>query len=190
VQADLEAAHLLRPITFGAGDPKVDQGPLKEWRYTKRFSMPSEYQGKRLTLVFDGVDMDCEVRFNGVRLGEAAPTTFAFDVASGGADRPALLRFHTADQSADQGGAIEVVVNGIGYRVTLPQGLGLLKTQPDHLAYAATASLPLPAGTLLPGGNRIVVRCAGGRWATLDALVLVRGGSENQRGAASDPSAR
>ena len=123
--------------------------------------------------------MDCEVRLNGVRLGEVAPTTFAFDVASGGADRPALLRFHTADQSANQGGAIEVVVNGIGYRVTLPQGLGLQKSQPDHLAYAATVSVPLPSGALKPGGNRIVVRCAGGRWATLDARDLVRGGSDN-----------
>jgi len=112
-------------------------------------------------------------------LTEAAPATFAFDVASRGAGRPALLRIHTADQSADEGGAIEVVVNGIGYRVTLPRGLGSQKTQPDHLAYTATASLPLPAGTLQPGRNRIVIKCAADAWATLDALDLVTGGSEN-----------
>lgn len=112
-------------------------------------------------------------------LSAAAPMTFAFEVGSREAVHPALLRIHTADQSAERGTEMEVLVNGIGYRVTLPRGLGLQKTHPDHLACAATASLPLPAGTLQPGRNRIVIKCAGDAWATLDALDLVRGGSEN-----------
>src|SRR5688572_7459776 len=69
VQADLETAGRLGPVWPGAGDPRLAEVAKKDWWYRKTFVAPAAYQGKRLQLVFEGVDFEFEAWLNGARLG-------------------------------------------------------------------------------------------------------------------------
>jgi beta-mannosidase len=83
IQADVERAHKLRPIWYGATDPNLYEIARKDWWYRKEFLVPAAYTGKRLTLVFDGVDERCEVWLNGQKIGGNAGMfrRFEFDVS-------------------------------------------------------------------------------------------------------------
>ncbi len=83
VQADLEAAHHLDPLWYGAGDPRLAGVAEKDWWYRKDFTLPEGFLKKRLTLVLDGVDFECEVWLNGQRLGAHSGQfgRFEFDVS-------------------------------------------------------------------------------------------------------------
>ena len=72
IQSDLETAHRLKPLWYGAGDPKLPDVARKDWWYCKDFQVPAAFHDKRLTLVFDGVDCDCEVWLNGQLIGRRA----------------------------------------------------------------------------------------------------------------------
>jgi len=84
IQDDLEKAHLLRPLDYGATDPELYEVARKDWWYRKDFTAPASVSGQRLTLVFDGVDERCEVWLNGTRLGSNAGMfrRFEFDVSA------------------------------------------------------------------------------------------------------------
>ena len=84
VQDDLEKAHKLRPIFYGATDPNLYEVAQKDWWYRKDFTVPATFAGKRLTLVFDGVDERCEVWLNGAKIGGNAGMfrRFEFDVSA------------------------------------------------------------------------------------------------------------
>jgi beta-mannosidase len=69
IQADLEAAHQFKPLWYGAGDPRLADAAQKNWWYRKDFPVPKTFDGRRATLVFDGVDHECEVWLNGEWLG-------------------------------------------------------------------------------------------------------------------------
>ena len=83
IQSDLEAAHELNPLWYGAGDPRLADVAQKDWWYRRDFDAPAAWRGKRLRLVFDGVDYSCEIWLNGRRLGAHAGMfrRFGFDVA-------------------------------------------------------------------------------------------------------------
>lgn len=83
IQADLEAAHQLTPLWYGAGDPRMAEVACKDWWYRKDVAVPASFVGRRLTLVFDGVDHECEVFLNGRKLGRNAGMykRFWFDVS-------------------------------------------------------------------------------------------------------------
>ncbi len=83
VQADLEAAHRLKPLWYGAGDARLYDVAQKDWWYRKDFATPSSLASQRVTLVFEGVDEECEVWLNGRKLGSNAGMfrRFWFDVA-------------------------------------------------------------------------------------------------------------
>jgi beta-mannosidase len=83
IQSDLEAALRLKPLWYGAGDPKLYEVAKKDWWYRRVFDTPPGIEGKRARLVFDGVDYKCEVWLNGKKLGENAGMfrRFSFDVA-------------------------------------------------------------------------------------------------------------
>jgi len=82
IQSDLEAAHLLEPLWYGEGDPRLWEVARKNWWYCKDFEIPADFAGKRLTLVFDGVDFESEVWLNGQHLGNNAGMfrRFRFDI--------------------------------------------------------------------------------------------------------------
>ncbi|MCY4070404.1 MAG: hypothetical protein OXG60_03835 [Chloroflexi bacterium] len=96
VQADLEAAGQLRPLWYGAGDPRLVEVAGKDWWYRRDFTVPESFADRRLQLVFDGVDYACDVWLNGQHLGRNAGMfrRFAFDVAGviklGGTNRLAV----------------------------------------------------------------------------------------------------
>ena len=83
IQADVEAAHKLEPVWYGATDPALYEVARKDWWYRKDFIVPATEAGKRLTLIFDGVDERCEVWLNGQKLGGNAGMfrRFEFDVS-------------------------------------------------------------------------------------------------------------
>ncbi|MCX6997008.1 MAG: GDSL-type esterase/lipase family protein, partial [Kiritimatiellaeota bacterium] len=83
VQTDLEAAHQLKPLFYGAGDPRVDKVATKNWWYRKDFVVPQDWAERRLGLVFEGVDFECEVWLNGRWLGAHSGMyrRFGFDLA-------------------------------------------------------------------------------------------------------------
>ncbi len=83
IQADLEAAQLLKPLWYGAGDPRLANVARKDWWYRRDFDLPAHLANRRLKLVFDGVDYACDIWLNGTHLGANAGMfkRFAFDVA-------------------------------------------------------------------------------------------------------------
>ena len=72
IQADLEAAHRIGPLWYGSGDPRLPGVATKYWWYRKDFVLPPAFNGKRLTLIFNGVDLGYEVWLNGKPLGRRA----------------------------------------------------------------------------------------------------------------------
>ena len=82
IQADLEAAKLMAPIFYGVGDPRLEEVAHKDWWYRKDFKVPASFAGRRVQLVFDGADHECEVFLDGKPLGTHAGMyrRFAFDV--------------------------------------------------------------------------------------------------------------
>jgi hypothetical protein len=125
IQADLEAAHQLKPLWYGAGDPRMAEVAQKNWWYRKDFVAPKTYEGWRVKLVFDGVDHECEVW-----------------------------------------------LNGKVFEQSLPEGLGLQKADPAHLAFPATATMDVPPGVLREGKNTIEVQVENSGWFTWDSLCL------------------
>ena len=45
IQADLEAAHQLKPLWYGAGDPRLSEAARKDWWYRKDFDVPASFAG-------------------------------------------------------------------------------------------------------------------------------------------------
>ena len=84
IQADLEAAQRLKPLWYGAGDPRLAGVAQKDWWYRRDFQLPADLAQRRLTLVFDGVDFAAEVWLNGQRLGANAGMyrRFSFDISA------------------------------------------------------------------------------------------------------------
>ena len=72
IQADLEAARRIGPLWYGAGDPRLPGVATKYWWYRKDFVLPSAFKGKRLTLIFNGVDFTYGVWLNGRPVGQTA----------------------------------------------------------------------------------------------------------------------
>ena len=83
IQADLERAHLLKPLWYGVGDPRLAEVASKDWWYRKEFVLPERLQNKRLRLIFDGIDFEAEIWLNDRLLGTRAGQfrRFEFDVA-------------------------------------------------------------------------------------------------------------
>lgn len=54
-----------------------------EWWYFKEFNLPEEMEGKQIRIMFDGVDYECDVWFNGEYLGnhQGMYSRFDFDVS-------------------------------------------------------------------------------------------------------------
>ncbi len=83
IQADLEAAHRLKPLWYGLGDARLHEVAERDWWYRTDVAVPATFAGQRATLVFDGVDHECEIFLNGQRIGTNAGMykRFWFDVS-------------------------------------------------------------------------------------------------------------
>ena len=83
VYTDLWRAGRLDDPHFGRNSLKAKWVPENEWWYKRQFDVPKEMNGKRIQLVFDGVDFGCDVWLNGSFLGshEGMFSKFKFDVS-------------------------------------------------------------------------------------------------------------
>ena len=83
IQVDVEAAHLVGPLWYGAVNTNLYEVARKDWWYRKDFVVPATYTGRRITLDFDGVDERCKVWLNGALIGENSGMfrRFWFDVS-------------------------------------------------------------------------------------------------------------
>jgi beta-mannosidase len=82
VYTDLWKAGRIEDPYYGRNLEKAKWLMEREWWYTTQFALPKEMSGKRIRLVFEGVDYECDVWFNGSRLGshQGMFSGFGFDV--------------------------------------------------------------------------------------------------------------
>ncbi|MEM6964656.1 MAG: sugar-binding domain-containing protein [Bacteroidota bacterium] len=83
VYTDLWRAGRIDDPHFGRNSLKAKWVPENEWWYKRQFDVPKEMIGKRIQLVFAGVDFGCDVWLNGELLGthEGMFSKFKFDVS-------------------------------------------------------------------------------------------------------------
>ena len=84
VYTDLWRAGRIDDPHFGRNSLKAKWVPENEWWYKRPFDVPREMNGKRIQLVFEGVDFGCDVWLNGHFLGthEGTFSKFKFDVSA------------------------------------------------------------------------------------------------------------
>ncbi|MGL6314343.1 glycoside hydrolase family 2 protein [Vibrio sp. WXL103] len=82
VYTDLYRANEIDDPYFGRNMHRAKWAAEYEWWYSRRFALPDEMQGKKIRLVFEGVDYSCEVWLNGHYLGkhEGMFSEFEFDI--------------------------------------------------------------------------------------------------------------
>ncbi|WP_111706430.1 glycoside hydrolase family 2 protein [Lutibacter citreus] len=82
VYTDLWRQGRIEDPHFGRNSLKAKWVPENEWWYKRQFDVPKEMEGKRIQLVFDGVDFGCDVYLNGELLGthEGMFSKFKFNV--------------------------------------------------------------------------------------------------------------
>ncbi|WP_394239620.1 glycoside hydrolase family 2 protein [Vibrio astriarenae] len=82
VYSDLYRANEIDDPYFGRNMHRAKWAAEYEWWYSRRFALPTEMKGKKIRLVFEGVDYSCEVWLNGHYLGrhEGMFSEFEFDI--------------------------------------------------------------------------------------------------------------
>ncbi|WP_049721000.1 glycoside hydrolase family 2 protein [Gilvimarinus polysaccharolyticus] len=83
VYTDLHRANEIADPYFGRNMHRAKWAAEYEWWYSHRFAVPSEMHGKKIRLIFDGVDYSCSVWLNGTYLGrhEGMFSAFEFDIS-------------------------------------------------------------------------------------------------------------
>ncbi|GAL11155.1 beta-mannosidase [Vibrio astriarenae] len=83
VYSDLYRANEIDDPYFGRNMHRAKWAAEYEWWYSRRFALPTEMKGKKIRLVFEGVDYSCEVWLNGHYLGrhEGMFSEFEFDIS-------------------------------------------------------------------------------------------------------------
>lgn len=69
---------------FGNNSQKAKWAMDYEWWYFKKFNLPEEMEGKQVRVMFEGVDYECDVWFNGEYLGnhQGAYSRFSYDITA------------------------------------------------------------------------------------------------------------
>jgi beta-mannosidase len=82
VYTDLHRANEIADPYFGRNMHRAKWAAEYEWWYSRRFAVPEEMKGKRVRLIFEGVDYSCSVWLNGKYLGyhEGMFSAFEFDI--------------------------------------------------------------------------------------------------------------
>lgn len=83
VYTDLWRAGKIDDPHFGRNAAKATWVMEQEWWYARSFKLPDSERGKKIRLIFEGVDYACDVWLNGVHLGhhEGMFSPFEFDVS-------------------------------------------------------------------------------------------------------------
>ncbi|WP_096086323.1 glycoside hydrolase family 2 protein [Agaribacterium haliotis] len=82
VYTDLTMANEISDPLFGRNMHRAKWVAEYEWWYSLRFAVPEEMKGKKIRLIFEGVDYSCDVWLNGTKLGshEGMFSAFEFDI--------------------------------------------------------------------------------------------------------------
>ncbi|MCM2679707.1 glycoside hydrolase family 2 protein [Echinimonas agarilytica] len=82
VYTDLHRANEIEDPYFGRNMHRAKWVADYEWWYCHRFAVPDEMQGKKVRIIFEGVDYSCSVWLNGTFLGrhEGMFSEFEFDI--------------------------------------------------------------------------------------------------------------
>lgn len=82
VYSDLHRANEIDDPFYGRNMHKAKWAAEYEWWYCHRFAVPDAMNGKKIRIVFEGVDYSCEVWLNGTYLGrhEGMFSSFEFDI--------------------------------------------------------------------------------------------------------------
>jgi beta-mannosidase len=82
VYTDLWKAGGIDDPNYGRNLEKAKWVMDREWWYTTLLVLPKEMAGKRIRIVFDGIDYECDVWFNGSHLGshQGMFSSFGFDI--------------------------------------------------------------------------------------------------------------
>jgi len=82
VYTDLYRANEIADPLFGRNMHRAKWVAEYEFWYCHRFEVPAEMKGKKIRIIFDGVDYSCDVWLNGTHLGhhEGMFSAFEFDV--------------------------------------------------------------------------------------------------------------
>lgn len=83
VYTDLHRANEIDDPYFGRNMHRAKWAAEYEFWYSRRFAIPDEMKGKKIRLVFEGVDYSCDVWLNGTHLGrhEGMFSAFEFDIS-------------------------------------------------------------------------------------------------------------
>ncbi|MEM0964974.1 MAG: sugar-binding domain-containing protein [Verrucomicrobiota bacterium] len=83
VYTDLQRAGAIDDPYFGRNFIRAKWAMELEWWYITKFETPEEMRGKRISLVFEGVDYSCDAWVNGTHLGshEGMFSHFDFDIS-------------------------------------------------------------------------------------------------------------
>ncbi|MBO4770815.1 MAG: hypothetical protein J5563_08555, partial [Clostridia bacterium] len=68
IQGDIEDNGVLPPFRYGGIDERWYAVPMSDWWYKKEFELTGEQANRRLTLDFGGVDYECDVWLNDVKV--------------------------------------------------------------------------------------------------------------------------
>ncbi len=82
VYTDLWKAGGIDDPNYGRNLEKAKWVMDREWWYTTLLVLPKEMAGKRIRIVFDGIDYECDVWFNGSHRGshQGMFSSFGFDI--------------------------------------------------------------------------------------------------------------
>lgn len=83
VYTDLHRCNEIDDPYFGRNMHRAKWVAEYEWWYSRRFELPKTMQGKKIRLIFEGVDYSCDVWLNGHHLGrhEGMFSEFEFDIS-------------------------------------------------------------------------------------------------------------
>ena len=98
---------------------------------------------------------------------------FGFEASRKQAGKKARLMVHSADQSKEKSAVLVATLNGRTLERELPLGLGIQRTNAEHLAFPVTVEFELEKGDLRKGSNTLTLGVKGAGWFTLDAVDLI-----------------
>lgn len=67
---DLMENHLVPDPYYELNSKLIEWVSARTWVYRKKFFLPEKYEGKRISLVFEGIDYSSEIFLNGISLGK------------------------------------------------------------------------------------------------------------------------
>ncbi|SHH84492.1 glycoside hydrolase family 2 protein [Clostridium grantii] len=132
VYTDLQRVGEVEDPFFGQNMHKMKWVQEQEYWYMCKFNVPVEMEGKRINVLFEGVDYSCNVWFNGHELGghEGMFSQFAFEISPfvnfaqwGGGSNILLVRLDPPPRNFERVSGMKFNYNGDYHTGLVPFGI-------------------------------------------------------------------